>query len=586
MIRPLRVLALVGAALFGAACTGSIDTAGPGGSGNGMMPGVTQPGNGMKPGLGGNGAPLANPNAGGLDDSAGAPGATPLRRLTVLEYKNSIRDLLGVEAAKVPVDGFPGDLDSSGSGFYTGAKLSTGDDARVFNRSAEAIADLALTKIASLVPCSPVPAAGGDQDACAAKFITQFGQRAFRRPLSMAEATKLTNLYKAQRGAEIGATFEQSIASVVGAIVQTPFFLYHWELGPNAPKKDGSLIQYNPWEMASRLSYLLWASMPDDKLFASAQAGGLTSPEQIAEAARRLLADPKAKDAITDFHYQWLEIFGLKDMPKDPGFTDYNASVAAAMTTETQEFVNSIFFGPKADGKLTTLLTSNHSFVDENLAKIYKVSVPGKGMQAVDLDATQRAGIFTEGGFLAVKADAGTSLPPRRGDALLHRVLCIELKIPDNLDVPAVADPNPMQTTRQRFEVHGKAACAQSCHSIIDPVGFAFEEFDAVGAYRTQENGMNIDSSGTFNLNSGPVTFKNAVEMINELVKRPETTECMVKQWLRYGMRRQEGAGDEASLKALQTQFKSSGDLRELIVALTKTRSFTHRTLSDGEVAQ
>jgi len=348
MIRPLRVLALFGATLLGFGCTGSINPgnvpAGPAGTG----PGVVVPPNG-KPDPG-NGGPPVDPNAGKLDDSASVPGAAPLRRLTVLEYQNTIRDLLGVSAAQVPTDGFPRDLDSEGAGYFTGAKLSTGDDAHALSKSADAIADLAVSKLAGILPCSPIPAGAAEQDTCAGKFIAQFGQRAFRRPLSTAEVGKLTALYKAQRAGDVGLTFEQSIGALVGAIVQTPYFLYHWELGPNAPKKDGNLIQYNPWEMASRLSYLLWASMPDDKLFASAQAGGLTSPEQIAEAARRLLADPKAKDAITDFHYQWLEIFGLKDMPKDPSFMDYSPAVADAMTPRPRSSSTASSSAPRPTG--------------------------------------------------------------------------------------------------------------------------------------------------------------------------------------------------------------------------------------------
>src|SRR5439155_18068200 len=137
-------------------------------------------------------------------------------------------------------------------------------------------------------------------------FIDQFGLRAFRRPLAKAEADALRKLYQDQRGPTVGATFEQAVVTMVSTILQAPGFLYHWELGPNAPVRDGAVIRYNPYEMASRLSYLFWRTMPDDKLFGLAGQGGLTAPEQIATEARRLIADPRAKDAIADFHFQWL----------------------------------------------------------------------------------------------------------------------------------------------------------------------------------------------------------------------------------------------------------------------------------------
>jgi hypothetical protein len=523
--------------------------------------------------------------AGSLDDSKTVPGIAPLRRLTQSEYQNSIRDLLGIDAASVSTAGFGGDTDSALSGYFRGSKLTTGDDARALMKSTDQVTQTVMGKLQSILPCNPIPTAAADQDACAGKFIANFGLRAFRRPVSQAEAARLTQLYKAQRAADVGASFEQAIGAMVGTMLQTPYFLYHWELGPNAPTKEGTTIRYNPYEMASRLSYLIWGSMPDDQLFADAASGGLTSPEQIATAAKRLMADNKAKDALRDFHYQWLEISGLADMPKDASFTNYSPAVAKAMGVETSEFVNSVFLGPKADGKLSTLLTSTTSFVDKNLAKIYGLAnVTSDTAKEVTLDATQRAGIFTQGSFLATKADSSDTLPPRRGNSILERALCIEIKMPDNIDIPPVKDPAPDVTTRERFAEHGKATCAQGCHNIIDPIGFAFENFDATGAWRTTENNKPVDASGTLMLPSATISFKNAVELVTQLAKMPETADCVAKQWFRYGLRKRDEAGEEPSLKALQQTFKNTGyDLRELVVAVTKTRAFTHRTLSAGE---
>jgi hypothetical protein len=600
MTRPLRVFGLAGAALVGLACTGGIDAA-PTGPGGNVGPGGGNPSpGGNNPGPGGgnpgptnpNGTPVtppgpANPQAGSLDDSATVPGAAPLRRLTNLEYRNSIRDLLGVDIEAVKTAGFTGDVDSALSGFVRGGVLTGGTDARALMTASDALAQLATQKLDKLVPCAPLPTAAGEQDTCADKFIRAFGQRAFRRPLSSDEAAALSKLYKTQR-TEVGLPFDQAIGVLVSAMLQTPYFLYHWELGPNTPVRDGNLARFNSWEMASRLSYLFWASMPDDKLFEAAAGNRLVSPEQISAEARRLLADDKARDAVRDFHYQWLEIGGLGDLPKDATYTNYSPAVAVAMGKETAAFVDSVFFGPKADGKLETLLTSRTSFVDASLAKVYGLAAPAGGlMKEVTLDPAQRAGILTQGSFLAVKADPDTSHPTKRGDAVQHRMLCLDLKVPDTLEVPPVADPNPNQTTRERFEVHGSAACAQACHQYLDPIGFAFENYDAIGAYRTTENNKPINASGQFTLKSGEIKFKNAVEMVAQLAKAPETAECMVKQWLRYAMRRHEQPSEDPSLRALETTFRTSGyDMRELMVALTKTRAFTHRALSAGEVAQ
>jgi len=381
----------------------------------------------------------------------------------------------------------------------------------------------------------------------------------------------------------VGATFDQAVVTMIGTILQAPAFLYHWELGPNAPIKDGQAIRYNPYEMASKLSYLFWATMPDDKLFEVAGQGGLSSPDQIAAEAKRLLADPRAKDAIQDFHFQWLEIAGLVETPKAAAFTDYSPAVAQAMVNETNMFVDNVFFGQNPT--LETLFTSSTSFVDAGLAKIYGAKATGSGMQQVTLDPTQRAGLLTQGSFLAVKSDPDVTVPPRRGETVLHRALCIDLEIPPNIVVPAVKDPNPMQTTRQRFEEHSKDPCATACHSIIDPIGFAFEKYDAVGAYRTMENGQMVDSSSSVELpKSGKVTFKDAIELSQILAKAPETRDCAVRQWLRYSLGRREVATEDPTLAVLADSFKTSNyNLRELLVSITKTRAFTHRALSAGE---
>ena len=573
MHRPLKLLGLVGCALAGLGCTGTIDPGAGGGTDTGNNNG------GVKPPVG----PMTPPNpmAGALGDKDTIPGKNPLRRLTLLEYRNTVRDLLGIPEDQISLAGLAVDQESALSGFVKGSSLTTGQDARALMASADGAAK--AVQLAKLLPCNGVPTAAAEQDACVDKFIQQFGLRAFRRPLSKAESDGLRKLYDDQRAAAVGATFEQAMVTLVSTILQAPAFLYHWEIGPVTPIRDGNLIRYNPYEIASRLSYLFWSTMPDEKLFELAQQGGLTAPDQIAAEAKRLIGDQRAKAAIVDFHFQWMEINGLSDMPKDTTFTNYSPAVAKAMSDETREFVADVFFGPKPT--LETLFTSTTTFVDSALAKVYGATVSGTGTQKVVLDAKQRAGLLTQGSFLAVKADAGDSLPPRRGDAVLHRALCIDLEVPPNIVVPAVAEPNPMQTTRERFEVHGKDACATSCHSFIDPIGFAFENYDAIGAYRTTENGKMVDASGEVDLpKSGKVGFKNAIELSAFLAKAPETKDCMVRQWVRYGLGRREVATEEPSFRVLAQVFEQSGyNIRDMLVAFTKTRAFTHRALTAGE---
>jgi hypothetical protein len=591
MNQKLRIIALLtGAATLG--CTGNIG----GGSHGGQTPGGPDDGNGMGPGPGTGGPGNNNggagggnnntppPNTGALDDAKSVPGAAPLRRLTKLEYDNTIRDLLGV--ASPGGDKLTGDQGSFDSGFATGGSITGSTDARQVMTNAETIADAAIARLPMLLPCSPVPTARAAQDTCADQFIGQFGLRAFRRPLAPAEQTDLNALYKAHRDAALGQTFEGAIGAVITAVLQTPQFLYHWEMAPAGPIKEGALVRLGPYELASKLSYLFWASMPDDALFTAAKDGKLASPDDVAREARRLLASDKAKAGLEDFFLQYLEIGKLGDLEKAPELTMFTPALAQAMSDETRHFVDSLFFGAKANGKLDTLLTSPSSVIDAGLAKLYGVSgFAGTDTKAADFDPTRRAGIFTQAAFLTAKADADTSHPVKRGDAVLRRVLCTELIIPDNLVVPPLPEPRPDQTTRERYSVHSASPCA-SCHKLIDPVGFSFEHYDAIGAYRDMEVGKPIDSHGALTLAAGELKFDNAVEMMKQLAGTKEVRDCMATQWLRYSLRRREVDGEAPSLNVLQATLGSNADLRELMVAATKARTFTHRAPSPGEVLQ
>jgi hypothetical protein len=314
------------------------------------------------------------------------------------------------------------------------------------------------------------------------------------------------------------------------------------------------------------------------------QMGKLNSPDDIAREARRLLSSDRARAGLQDFFTQWLEMGNLSDLPKDPSIKAYSPALVASMTEETKNFVASLFLGPKADGKLETLLTSPASVIDANLAKLYGVTgFAGTDTKAASFDPAQRAGIFTQASFLTAMADAVDSHPVKRGVTVLGRVLCIELVVPATLTVPPLPEPQAGQTTRERFSVHHESPCA-TCHTLIDPVGFAFEHYDAIGAWRTQDGGKPVDATGSIMLAGGESKFDGAVELMKTLAKAPEARDCMATQFLRYALRRREIPEEAASLKVLQATIAGDTDMRQLMVAATKARTFTHRAPSPGEV--
>jgi hypothetical protein len=593
MMRTVGLVCLFGAPLIGVACTGGIgDASGKPSSGQVMTPG--QP-NGMGGSSGSSGAggtdvpnttgPAAQPGAGALNDDKSVPAIAPVRRLSKLEYDNTLRDLLGLtDSIKTDITA---DTESANAGFVRGGAITDGDDARKLLAGSAAISDAVLPKLAQLLPCAPLPTAAPEQDTCVVKFIDQFGRRAYRRPLSATEADQAHKLYTTLRSADVGASFEEAVGDLVSAFIQSPQFLYHWELGPNAPIKDGNLVRYNSYEVASRLSYMFWATMPDDKLFAAAGVDALKTPEQIAEQARRLLNDDRAKQGLADFHTQWLELGALTQTPKDDGL-GFTPAIGQAMLNETRDFVASVFQGSKATGTLDTLLTSNNTVIDPSLAKFYGVTASGTGPQAVALKSTERAGIMTQLAFLTSRADPGDSHPVRRGDTLLRRLLCVELVVPPTLMVPPVADAVPGgATTRQRFEMHKAPQCA-GCHAMLDPAGFAFEAYDAVGAYRKLDQGKAVDTTGSLVLpNNETITFKDAIDLTSQLAKKDVVRDCMSLQWTRYMLGRREVDGEAPSIAVARDVWKQKNyDFRELLVGLTRTRSFTHRSLSPGEVSQ
>jgi len=276
-------------------------------------------------------------------------------------------------------------------------------------------------------------------------------------------------------------------------------------------------------------------------------------------------------------------VTGLPDLVKNTAvFTSYSPELAQSMMAETREFAANLV--TKGDARLETLLTSTSTFLDARLAGLYKVSGGGATLAPGMLNPDQRGGILTQASFLAAHGTSEESHPVKRGKTLADRLLCIDLPLPPD-NVPDPKMPAPNLSTRERYAEHGKNACATACHAIIDPLGFAFEHYDAVGGWRAMDGGKPVDASGSLELGGQQRSFKNAMELSALLAQAPEVRECMARQWLRFALRRHENPGDGASVAtALEAFGKSGYDLRELMVALTKTRAFTHRVASMGEV--
>lgn len=513
-------------------------------------------------------------SSGGGEPLDVAVGATPLRRLTRVQYEHTIRDLLGLTPPSVAFA-----PDERVGAFRSNAIAPVTElIVEQYMAAAEELALAASAEADALLPC----AVGDVDDACVADFVAELGQRAFRRPLSDAEVEGFTKLY--ERGAKVDV--ENGVRLVVQAALQSPFFLYHVESGLEPEGEDlqtTAVRALSDWELASRLSYFLWDSMPDDELFEAAAAGELRDAEGRRAQALRMLEDERARDAIGSFHLQWLRIDELEALEKNTEvFPEFDEALRQAMRAETTRFADYVL--RKGDGKLDTLLTAPWSLVEGPLAGLYGVELAADHdpEEPVDLDPEQRSGLLTQASVLAQHAHADQSSPVFRGVVVRESVLCQTLPPPppDVANVPPEPDPNA--TTRERFAEHTSNPACASCHSLIDGIGFGFENYDGLGAFRTLENELPVDASGELlGTKDADGKFDGVVELSARLAKSDEVRSCVSKQWFRFAFGRLETKQDQGSVDAALQRFgEADWDVRELVLAIVDTEAFAWRRAS------
>jgi hypothetical protein len=552
-LAPLRLLA---SAIAIGACVGSIGD-GAGGSGEGIGPAGS--GVGSQPGK--------------TTQSACAtltPGPTPLRRLTQSEYDNTVRDLLGdttSPASQFPPDQRVGDFTNTAVALTVSPLL-----AQNYEAAAEALAATAVTHLGQVASACDTVATG--EDACAKQFIDAFGKRAFRRKLTTDESAGLFGLYQMNRA---GADYKNGVQSVIEAVLQSSAFLYRPEFGAS-DRAQGTVLPLTSYEMASRLSYFLWSSMPDDTLFAAADADALQTADQISAQASRMLADPKAHPAVGEFFDEWLGVDRIEAAAKDPTtYTAYTSDVRDSMQAETAAFADWVMW--QSDGKLSTLLTSPVTFLDANLAPLYGVSgITATTPQKVSLDPSQRAGILTQAAVLTVLAKPDRSSPVLRGKFIREKLLCQPVSPPPQ---NIVITPPMIQagvSTRDMFTMHSQVQPCKGCHTLMDPIGFGFENYDGIGRWRTTDLGQTVNSTGTLQGSDVDGTFNGAVDLAHKLAGSSEVRDCMATEWFHYAMGRGDTPEDTCSLGTLKQAFADSQtDMRKLLVAVTQTPAFRYR---------
>ena len=503
-----------------------------------------------------------------------APGAAPLRRLSNAEYRNTVQDLLvdvsgiGPAVATASKDfveeaeslGFRNNVDFLG----VSSLIAQG-----YMDSAESLAPL-VASTAKVVGCTTADAA------CAKQFVESFGKRAFRRPLLPDEVARYTALY--DKAAAEGYDFKTGVEWIVFSMLQSTQFLYRVELGA-AKGQDYAPSQY---EIANRLSYLIWQSMPDQALFDAADEGELSDKKQIEAQARRLLKDPKAS-RLLEYFDQWLDTDRLSALDRDANvYPGVPANLPELLQNETHAFVSYLLQSPT--GSLSELLTAPYTFVNGDLAKHYGVTGPtGAAYERVEMAG--RSGVLTQGMLLSHDKPTRTSIV-RRGLKVRLDLLCDRVPAPPNnvqLNLEALGDG---LTQRQRLEKHRTEPSCAGCHTLMDPIGVVFEGFDAVGRVRSQdESGNAVDTNSAITATrdlDGPVA--NAAALGQALANSQQVRDCYVTQSFRFFYGRDYTTADQCSMAELLIAFRDSKQsLSELIVALTQTDQFLYRPAPEAK---
>jgi len=589
-VRRKLVMASLLCALAGVGCvTGASDgnpsgmLTGPSGNAGNASAATAGGGNATAAGSGSSMNPGGGASSGGSASQTSAcsaqteqPSAAPIRRLTRGEFNNSVADLLGDTSS--PAVNLPPEV--LGNGFSNDALQQTvsADLVSGYNDVAADIASRAVqaSSLAKLAPCAASASSAASQDSCAQTFIQSWVPKAYRRPLAAGEADALLALEKSVTSSD---TFSSGIAAVIEAVLQSPDFLYRPEFGV-ADATQPTLRRPTGDEMATRLSYLFWGSPPDDGLRAAAASGELVTSDGILKSAKRLLEADKAHGVVKFFFDSLLPITTLTDQTRDAAkYPAFSAQIGGYMRTETETFLDNQIFVEK--GSWPSVFTANYTFVNEALAKFYGISgVTGSAFQKVQLDPTQRRGLLTQGAIMTGTTVTNSTNPVLRGSFILNKLMCMNISLPSDPAILALVSV-PVDVTgataRERYTAHSKQTVCQGCHRLIDPVGFALENYDAVGQYRTTENNATIDASGKLPQATDMVT--GAVQLAQQLADSDQVQQCFAQHWVEYGYGRSlHGTPEDLCLQEkINAAFKASGyNVKQLLLDLTQTSAFQY----------
>jgi len=518
------------------------------------------------------GQPGADAGAGGAVSSAcdtqAGFGPTPLRRLTRIEYRNTVADLFDITApwnAALPDDA------ADSKGFTTTTSQPIGPEGALkYFEVATTVGEELAGKLPALFPCADGQAEGE----CLGELLASVGTKIFRRPLTEDELDHFANVFAKARTDE--ATVDEAVLTVLQTMLVSPQFLFIME---PARASESEPTKLDSWQVATRLSYLLWQTTPDAELLDAASRDELVTKPAVAAQVARMLESPRAKAAVAAFFDEWLMLRDIDKVRKDPQiFPDVTEPVIAALARESRTFVEDLFWNH--DGSLSRLFISSSRVRNATLSEYYGDSLSeADDLELVeDAAVTERSfGLFSQAGFLMAVSKNDDHASIFRGKLVHSRLFCKPIFLPP----PGVATPlpaiEPGVTGRERIEMHTGSGVCVSCHGQFNPFGFALEHFDATGRWRETEGELPIDTAAEV-ATSDLGAFDGARDLSSKLANSEQVHECVVSQMFQYAMRREITSDDACGLSSLNRIFSDSEQsMKELLVAITQSDAFFAR---------
>jgi len=535
------------------ACAASVEPAGPAGAA------------GSGGSTGGNGGGSTN-GSGTVPDVGSAfqcdrkapvdPGPSPLQRLTPGQYAATAHALFGEDLDLSDV------LPEAASTGHIG--LAQPDpspvDVERYATAARRIGAHVATNITSFAPCKTSSELVASK-ACVGEMLDKLGTRIYRGPIADSDVTRLLKVYEVGFA---GGGYAHGIGLLVEAMLQAPRFLYRPEFGDSARASE-TAVTLTGYETASRLSFAFWNRGPDQELLDAAAAGELDTPEGVAKAAGILAADPRGKQSFRNFLRVWFGLDDFDTVEKDPEmFSMWSTETRKGLDAQTEQFFDAVLFG--SEGTLETLFSLDTA-----------PFAPEDSEEWSSNDGASATGLFTLPALLSKHSKPYETFPIYRGLFVREQVLCQPLPPPpSNVGEPPEREEGV--SSRERFEQHSSDPACRGCHQQIDPLGFAFENYDAIGRYRTEDEGHVIDASGTLTGTDVDGRFANLAELSALLASSDTVRLCAVRQWFRFAMQRFEQPADGCSMDPLAEAFAASDyRLATLRTAIVETPAFRMR---------